>query len=208
MDSEVFFSTEGEKFKKKTGIYVLQAPFKSNGNTGMDIFKVGYASTSLYKRIRDYKTAYATLHFKIFCVYAIPERVFGGERTMLALATEKQLHKMLDPEAVMRDPITGKVVGEWYKDIRRIEQAVLKVRDYHLSKYSDRGAKNWHFYIHGEPSLTRSAPPIVDITTIPSKFKGVEPRALSTRRKPKIYDPDEWEAEHNKSHNYLSEDSF
>ena len=92
MDSNNFFDSAGNKFKGKSGIYVFKSPLKYQGK---DIFKIVHAYQSLYTRNANIRTAYGPITFKLYCVYAIPERIVNAPRTMWALGTEKQLHKTL-----------------------------------------------------------------------------------------------------------------
>ena len=89
MDSIVFFDGIGQKFNNKSGIYVFKSPLKYNGQ---DMYKIGYAYQSLLKRLKDFKIAFGPVHFNIFCVYEIPERVVRAPRTVWAMGSEKQLH--------------------------------------------------------------------------------------------------------------------
>lgn len=197
MNSEEFFKNHKE-FNGKTGIYVLESPLKFNNK---EIFKVGYAYQSLYKRIRDYKTAYGPIEFKIHIVYEIPQRIFGDKRTMVALGTEKQLHQMLHIKgnAIMVKE-NNKLDGEWFYDLESIYEAVNKVRIDFLSRV--KNSDTWLYFDSNNKAITRSKTvlvPNVDIMDIKTSFT-YPVRALSKRNKPKKSNPD-FEEEHNPSRN-------
>lgn len=146
MNSETFFKEEANKWKGKTGIYVISQPLiKKNGE---DIFKVGYAMKSLYTRIRDYKTAYSIAPFKIWCIWYIPNVV--GEKGRLALQTEKRIHKSLKSELVMKDDITDEQAGEWFLSLYKILGVIYGIRTEYLSNPNmiRRKVSEWDFYIH------------------------------------------------------------
>ena len=127
MDSEYFFNSAiGVYFKTRQGIYVINMPlFKYRGQ---NIYKVGYARDNLYKRIRDYKTAYGPIHFIIEAIYEIPEKVFHA-RPNFARLSETRIHKTLIKidvaNLVMRDEETDQQLGEWFFGIKDII-AVIK----------------------------------------------------------------------------------
>lgn len=182
MNSEEFFKNHKE-FNGKTGIYVLESPLKYNDK---EMYKVGYAYQSLYKRIRDYKTAYGPIEFKIHIVYQIPQRIFGGKRTMMALGTEKQLHKMLQIKGnaiMVKDD--DKLDGEWFYNLDSIYEAVNKVRMDFLKDVEN--SENWLYFESNDKPMTRSRTaqvPNVDIMDIKTSFK-YPVRALSKRNTPK-----------------------
>ena len=125
LDSEVFFK-EGTYFKGKQGVYVVEQPLFKN-KEGKQMFKVGFARDSLYKRLRDYKTAYGIIHFKIHAIYEVPEKVVH-RRPNFARLTESRLHYSLQDKLVMKHIETNKQEGEWFYDLPVI-LSVLKEID-------------------------------------------------------------------------------
>lgn len=159
LDSEVFFK-EGTYFKGKQGIYVVEQPlFKDK--EGNQMFKVGFARDSLYKRLRDYKTAYGIIHFKIHAIYEVPEKVVY-RRPNFARLTESRLHYSLQDKLVMKNLETNKQEGEWFYDLPVI-LSVLKAIDL---EYQDsiKQAKYWELefnsikYNDDEPDFDRLVP--------------------------------------------------
>ena len=199
MNSETFFEGIGKDFKNLTGIYVLKAPFQYK-NT--DIFKVGYAYQSLYKRIRDYKTAYGPVNFEIYCVYEIPQRILGAPRTMYALATERQLHLTLHQDAVMKNVENDKLEGEWFYNIDNILETIRVIRQQHISQI--KGAENWKIKIvGGTQRLSNYEIKIADIKAKGSSFNNIQVRPKSTRNKPsRIYLSDTYNTIPNPSRNF------
>jgi hypothetical protein len=146
MDSEDFFTNDtGQYFKTRQGIYVINMPlFKYRGQS---IYKVGYARDNLYKRIRDYKTAYGPIHFIIEAIYEIPEKVFH-KRPNFALLSETRIHKTLikmdKANLVMRDEDTDKQLGEWFFGIKDIISVIKGLKDeYESDKTIANVAKHW-----------------------------------------------------------------
>ena len=89
-------------------------PFYFDGKWS-DIFLKGLNNNvSLYKRIRDYKTAYGVIPFKIHVMWAVPEKVLH-KRANFALLTEGIIHKSLHAECAMMDE-NYKQNGEWFYD--------------------------------------------------------------------------------------------
>jgi hypothetical protein len=90
MNSTDFFSEEGNKWKKKAGLYCLEQPALSK-EAGKGIYKVGYARNSLYTRMSDYRSAYSIVPFKIYCLMEIPSGVWG-KRSGYTLLSEQRVH--------------------------------------------------------------------------------------------------------------------
>ena len=64
MDSSLFFSREGNKWKGNSGIYCKEQETLSQ-KLGKRFFKVGYARNSLNTRMSDYCSAYTvSFHLK------------------------------------------------------------------------------------------------------------------------------------------------
>ena len=126
MNSEEFFkSAVGEDLKHKQGIYCLEQPvFRKDGKR---IFKIGYARDNLYKRIRDYKTAYGVIPFIIHVLWAVPEKVLH-KRANFALLTEGIIHKSLHYECAMKDE-NYKQNGEWFYDIKKIVATIKNIQE-------------------------------------------------------------------------------
>ena len=148
MDSNNFFDSAGNKFKGKSGIYVFKSPLKYQGK---DIFKIAHAYQSLYTRNANIRTAYGPITFKLYCVYAIPERIVNAPRTMWALGTEKQLHKTLLENAVMRNEDNGKLEGEWFYSLSEIMMVVRNLIQVFIQLHRDKitNADKWELYIDG-----------------------------------------------------------
>jgi hypothetical protein len=145
MDSEYFFkSSIGNDLKTKPGLYVIEQPlFQKNGK---HIYKIGYARDNLYKRVRDYKTAYGPVPFIIHVLWAVPEKVYH-ERANFAHLTEARLHKSLARECAMKDE-DFKQNGEWFYDIKRIVSTVKNLQEEY--KY-DNVFNNTEWYIWFNP---------------------------------------------------------
>ncbi len=146
MDSEEFFKSElGDYLKHRQGIYCLEQPlFKKNGKR---LFKIGYARDNLYKRIRDYKTAYGVIPFIIHVIWAVPEKVVH-RRANFALLTESIIHKSLYQECAMKDE-NYKQNGEWFYEIKKIVATIKNIRDgYMEDKLKD--ADEWYIYFNPE----------------------------------------------------------
>jgi hypothetical protein len=146
MNSEEFFKSDvGNDLKHKQGIYCLEQPlFQKDGKR---IFKIGYARDNLYKRIRDYKTAYAVIPFTIHILWAVPEKVVH-RRANFALLTESIIHKSLVQECAMKDE-NHKQNGEWFFDIKKIVATIKNIKE----GYKDEGLNatdEWYFYINPE----------------------------------------------------------
>ena len=156
MKSEEFFKKEdiyGTYFKGVQGIYVIQQPlFKKNGR---DIYKVGFARDSLYKRIRDYKTAYGPIEFNVICLWEVPEGVVH-ERPLFARLTETRIHLTLKRELVMKNEITDRQEGEWFYDIEAIIGVIKRLQLEYTSDFPPdhnravKGADTWELYIDDE----------------------------------------------------------
>ena len=156
MKSEEFFNKGdiyGTYFKGIQGIYVIQQPlFKKNGR---DIYKIGFARDSLYKRIRDYKTAYGPIEFNIICLWEVPEGVVR-ERPLFARLTEARIHLTLKPELVMKNELTDRQEGEWFYDIKAIIGVIKKLQLEYTRDFPPEhnrpveGADTWELYIDDE----------------------------------------------------------
>ena len=70
MDSNLFFISEGNKWKGKSGIYCIEQEVLSK-KLGKRLFKVGYARNSIWTRMSDYRSAYGGIPFKIYCLIQI-----------------------------------------------------------------------------------------------------------------------------------------
>ena len=163
MNSENFFkNATGEHFKTRQGIYVINMPlFKYKGAS---IYKVGYARDNLYKRIRDYKTAYGPIHFIIEATYEIPEKVFH-KRPNFALLSETRIHKTLIKmdiaNLVMKDDETDKQLGEWFFGIKDIISVIKGLQmDYENDPIIGEVAKKWKFEYN---SKFKDVKPYIDL---------------------------------------------
>ena len=146
MNSEDFFKSKvGNELKHKQGIYCLEQPlFRKNGKR---LFKIGYARDNLYKRIRDYKTAYSVIPFTIHILWAVPEKVVH-RRANFALLTETIIHKSLYQECAMIDE-DYKQNGEWFFDIKKIVATIKNIKEgYKDDVIGD--TDGWYFYINPE----------------------------------------------------------
>lgn len=146
MDSEEFFKSElGNYLKHHQGIYCIEQPlFKKNGKR---LFKIGYARDNLYKRIRDYKTAYGLIPFVIHVLWAVPEKVVH-RRANFALLTESIIHKSLYQECAMKDE-NYKQNGEWFYDIKKIVGTIKNIKEgYEDDKISN--TEGWYIYFNPE----------------------------------------------------------
>ena len=139
MDSQTFFDDKefNGKFKGKSGIYIVEQPVFTK-YIGYPVYKIGFGS-NLYVRISNYRTMYGLVPFKIHCLYAIPQGIFGGgSRTNHANLMEK----MIQRTATKYGEFTG--VGEWYKNLTLLMSIVSTIREVHLLKFKD--ASKWEFY--------------------------------------------------------------
>ena len=146
MNSEDFFKSKvGNELKHKQGIYCLEQPlFRKNGKR---LFKIGYARDNLYKRIRDYKTAYGVIPFTIHILWAVPEKVVH-RRANFALLTETIIFKSLYQECAMIDE-DYKQNGEWFYDIKKIVATIKNIKEgYKDDVIGD--TDGWYFYINPE----------------------------------------------------------
>jgi hypothetical protein len=182
LDSEDFFKA-GTYFKGKQGVYVIEQPLFKN-KAGERMFKVGFARDSLYKRMRDYKTAYGIIHFKIHAIYEVPEKVVH-RRPNFARLTESRLHYSLQDKLVMKNAETNKQEGEWFYDLPVI-LTVLKAID--LEYQQDiKQAEDWSIiftsikYNDVEPDFERLVPE-EDISS-KMKYLVVQDREPFKRRK-------------------------
>jgi hypothetical protein len=146
MDSEYFFkSAIGNQLKHQQGIYCLEQPlFKKDGKR---IFKIGYARDNLYKRIRDYKTAYGVIPFTIHILWAVPEKVVH-KRANFALLTESIIHKSLYHECAMKDE-DYKQNGEWFFDIKKIVATVKNIQEGYIADKVSK-ADEWFIWFNPE----------------------------------------------------------
>ena len=172
MNSEYFFKSDiGNEMKHKQGIYCLEQPlFKKDGKR---IFKIGYARDNLYKRIRDYKTAYSVIPFTIHLLWAVPEKVVH-KRANFALLTESIIHKSLYEECAMKDE-DYKQNGEWFFEIKKIVATIKNIRE----GYKEDGVKNvdeWFFWINPEYEnipMRKTTRAIATEADINSTLKGI-----------------------------------
>ncbi len=116
MESEYFFSNY--RHLNSPGLYVIEQQFFRY--RGREVYKVGYARDSLYKRIRDYKTAYGIIPFKIHLLWGVPAGITGS-RSLLTLLTETLVHRSMKQELVMVDE-AGEMAGEWFFSLAKIVQ--------------------------------------------------------------------------------------
>lgn len=161
MDSEKWFKEEGSKWKDKSGIYVIEQPLFSL-KLGHPVYKIGYARHSLYTRIRDYKTAYGLIPFKIFCVYRIPAGV-KDRRVNFDNLCERIIHATLKKYSEW----TGE--GEWFKNINIIMNVI-----YTLKKQNEKEitvAKNWAFYSYIPEQVSINKIVLVNEKEISGTFK-------------------------------------
>lgn len=147
MDSNDWFKQEGSKWKDKSGIYVIEQPLFSI-KLGFPVYKIGYARHSLYTRVRDYKTAYGLIPFKIFCVYRIPAGV-KGRRVNFDNLCERIIHATLKKYGEW----SGE--GEWFKNIQLIMNVVYSLKKQNEEQIVE--AKKWNFYsyLKEEESLNK-----------------------------------------------------
>ena len=96
MDSNLFFISDGNKWKGKSGIYCIEQEALSK-KLGKRLFKVGYARNSIWTRMSDYRSAYGGIPFKIYSLIQIPAGVFG-KRSGNTLLNEQRLHKQLSED--------------------------------------------------------------------------------------------------------------
>ena len=172
MNSEYFFKSDiGNEMKHKQGIYCLEQPlFRKDGKR---IFKIGYARDNLYKRIRDYKTAYSVIPFTIHLLWAVPEKVVH-KRANFALLTESIIHKSLYEECAMKDE-DYKQNGEWFFEIKKIVATIKNIRE----GYKEDGVKNvdeWFFWINPEYEnipMRKTTRAIATEADINSTLKGI-----------------------------------
>jgi hypothetical protein len=131
--------------KRKQGIYCLEQPlFRKDGKR---LFKIGYARDNLYKRIRDYKTAYGVIPFIIHVLWAVPEKVLY-KRANFTLLTEGIIHKSLHAECAMKDE-NYKQNGEWFYDIKKIVATIKNIE----AEYKDdplMKTEGWSIYYNPE----------------------------------------------------------
>lgn len=166
MDSETWFSNEGNKWKTKRGIYVLEQPLLNAAYGGKPAYKIGFARNNLYTRIRDYKTSYGKAHFKVHCVYQILPGV-GNRRVNFDNLTEKIIHKTLKKE---KDTWTGE--GEWFYNISTIMNVI-----YALKKEYDRDITDAHKWLFYSPHPDNQASKVINLVgedEIPGTFKDVK----------------------------------
>lgn len=186
MDSEYFFkSSIGDDLKHKQGIYCLEQPlFKKDGKR---IFKVGYARQSLYKRIRDYKTAYGVIPFTIHLLWAVPEKVIH-KRANFALLTETIIHKSLYQECAMKDE-NYKQNGEWFYEVKKIVATIKNIKQGYIDD-EVRNANEWYWWINPEYEsvpVRKTTRAIATEADVPSSLKGIyvkeQPKRKATLRK-------------------------
>lgn len=168
MNSEEFFDKEdpyGRYFKGVQGIYVVEQPLFKVGKK--KIYKVGFARDSLYKRLRDYKTAYGPIPFLIHALIEIPEKVVH-QRANFARLTEGRIHKSLKKQLVMKGE-DDRQEGEWFYDIRAIISVVKGI----TKEYRDKNIKGSDWWIHYYNELHDNVRPsrkIASATEITSKL--------------------------------------
>jgi hypothetical protein len=138
MDSNLFFISEGNKWKGKSGIYCIEQEALSN-KLGKRLFKVGYARNSIWTRISDYRSAYGGIPFKIYCLIQIPAGVFG-KRSGYTLLNEQRLHKQLSEDG------KGAGANEWYFDLNHIMDIMYSL--YIELVGTIDSAKKWEVYFY------------------------------------------------------------
>jgi len=172
MNSSVFFSSEGDIWKHKAGIYCLEQEALSK-KFGKRIFKVGYARNSLYTRMSDYRTAYGVVPFRIYCLIEIPAGVFG-KRSGYTLLSEQRLHKQLNED--------GRSAGanEWYIDLIHILSVLYSL---HIEMVGTIDSANkWGFYFYDYTGL--EIVKLVDEKDLRSKlYDGIMYGTQNTRSK-------------------------
>lgn len=163
MESEKFFSDKdfNNKWKGKSGIYIIENQLFTK-YVGYPTYKVGYARYSLATRIRDYKTAYGLVPFRIHAIYEIPEKIIG-KRVNYAHLTER----VLQETARKYGEWSG--VGEWYKDLPLLLNILFTIREKHLKEI--KKANNWEFYTYVDKSNSLNKIDLVDEKVITGTFK-------------------------------------
>lgn len=168
MNSEDFFK-DSHLWKGKQGIYVIEQPlFKNNSK---EIYKVGFARDSLYKRIRDYKTAYGPIHFTIHILLEVPEKVFH-QRPNFARLTEGRIHQSLSKELVMKNPTTDRQEGEWFFNIEKIVSVIKAIKDEYIND-KVYGVEKWLDYFNPKYNNITPASTIVPASSIKSKLNSL-----------------------------------
>jgi hypothetical protein len=145
MESVDFFKDEkfNSQFKNKTGIYVIEQPVFTK-YVGFPVYKIGFARNSLYTRVRDYKTAYGLVPFKIHLLYLIPQKV-QNKRVLYTYLTERIIQQTLKNYEFW----TG--TGEWFKELNIIMSVVYEVRAKHLRDIPK--SQNWLFWTYNKDTL-------------------------------------------------------
>lgn len=177
MDSEEWFKNESSKWKNKSGIYVIEQPLFSL-KLGFPVYKIGYARHSLYTRVRDYKTAYGLIPFKIFCTYRIPSGI-KGRRVNFDNLCERRIHATLKKYGEW----SGE--GEWFKNIQLIMNII-----YTLKKENEDGideAKKWNFYSYVPYIESINKIVLVKEKEISGMFKDIEYGRDSRHKEKTIY---------------------
>ena len=136
MNSEDFFKDDkfNSQFKNKTGIYVIEQPVFTK-YVGFPVYKIGFARNSLYTRVRDYKTAYGVVPFRIYCLYLIPQKV-QKKRVLYTYLTERIIQQTLKKYGFWTD------TGEWFKELNIIMSVVNEVRLKHLTEIPTISSQN------------------------------------------------------------------
>jgi hypothetical protein len=158
MDSSVFFSSKGNIWKHKAGIYCLEQEALSK-KFGKRIFKVGYARNNIYTRMSDYRSAYGGIPFKIYCLLHIPAGVFG-KRPGYTLLNEQRLHKRL------RKDNRSAGQNEWYFYLDHIMDVMYSL--YIELVGTIERAKKWEAFFYDSDRLFNIGN-VVDEKTIKSK---------------------------------------
>jgi hypothetical protein len=111
---------------------------------GKRIFKIGYARDSLYKRNRDYKTAYGVITFTIHVIWTVPEQVVH-KRANFALLTESIIHISLLQECATVDK-NYEQNGKLFYDIETIVATIKNIQE----GYKDDGidTDEWDVYFN------------------------------------------------------------
>jgi hypothetical protein len=174
MDSEYFFNNFRDL--RIPGLYIIEQPlFRYKGK---EVYKVGYARDSLYKRVRDYKTAYGIIPFKIHLLWGVPSGIVGS-RALLTLLTETLIHKSLRNELVMVDE-EGEMAGEWFFDLPKIIITFNYLKEKYKEKYGNDKVSSWFWFVNnkyenlGVRKETRSLK--TDEANVNSRVKGVNVR--------------------------------
>jgi hypothetical protein len=117
MDSTLFFNSEGNEWKGKSGMYCIEQEALSK-KLEKRLFKVGYARNSIWTRMSDYRSAYGSIPFKMYSLIQMPAGVFW-KRAGYTLLNEQRLHQQLSKDG------KGAGANEWYFDLNHIMDIIF-----------------------------------------------------------------------------------